>query len=351
MSETTVTRRTFALGSALALSSALLPGTRRSPAALAADPAWEQLTSDGAPPPARWDHTLAADDAGQQLLLFGGRDAGGAPFGDAWLYDVAGATWTPIDGDGPSPRFGQAVAVDQKTHRLYLFGGQSADAFFNDTWQFEFETRRWKQLDGGAGPAPSPRYGLTGIVDGRGHFLVSHGFTDDGRFDDTWSFDLKHKTWTDVSPAEGGVRPLRRCLHELVWNPMAKRMLLYGGCSSGYGPCPQGDLWSYDPADRAWTELTPPSGPSPRSNPALVWDKTGNRAWLFGGLTDAGYAADLWTASPAADTFAWSDTGGDPGPSPRASHDAVLTGGRLYLFGGTGEAGPLNDLWRLKLPQ
>jgi hypothetical protein len=52
-------------------------------------PAVAQVTAGGwtvieAPgPAARWDHTLAADPATGSLLLFGGRDAAGAPLGDS----------------------------------------------------------------------------------------------------------------------------------------------------------------------------------------------------------------------------------------------------------------------------
>ena len=34
-------------------------------------------------------------------------------------------------------------------------------------------------------------------------------------------------------------------------------------------------------------------------------------------------------------------------PEPRASHDAALLGGDVYLFGGSGADGPLADLWLL----
>ena len=59
--------------------------------------------------------------------LFGGRDADvrAARRHLALRPDDSGGT--PIDAAGPSPRFGHAVAVDQKARTLYLFGGQSAD--------------------------------------------------------------------------------------------------------------------------------------------------------------------------------------------------------------------------------
>ena len=103
---------------------------------------------------------------------------------------------------------------------------------------------------------------------GRATSSISHGFTFEGRFDDTWSLDPAAGVWTDLSPAPE-TRPLKRCLHEAVWDAARGRMLLYGGCSSGFGPCPQGDLWAFDPATRTWTELTPAESPGRPLQPGV----------------------------------------------------------------------------------
>jgi hypothetical protein len=126
-------------------------------------------------------------------------------------------------------------------------------------------------------------------------------------------------------------------------------MLLFGGCASGFGPCPLGDLWAFHPEARAWTELTPAAGPAPRSNPALVLAAGGEAAWLIGGLTDAGYTADLWRLDLAEDAATWAEVPAGDGPSPRASHDATISNGRVYLFGGTSDEGAFADLWTAQL--
>jgi hypothetical protein len=302
---------------------------------------------DAAGPAARWDHTFSADPVTGRLLLVGGRDAAGAPFGDTWVYTPADNTWTQVEGAAPSPRFGQAVAVDAANRALYLFGGQADGAtFFNDTWRLDLDDLAWSEIPTGD-VRPSPRYGTSAVLDGDGNILVSHGFTFEGRFDDTWSLDPATGVWTDVSPA-AETRPLKRCLHEAVWDAQQNRMLLYGGCSSGFGPCPQGDFWAFDPAARTWSDLTPAASPAARSNPALVRDDASGAVWLIDGLTDAGYVADLWALDLANQSPAWAETAqGEIVPEPRASHDATILDGAAYLFGGFGNAGPLADLWRL----
>lgn len=322
----------------LALLASPISGAQRSA------PAWSAI--DAAGPAARWDHTLAADPETGRLILFGGRDGAGTPYSDTWVYDAAVQSWTAVEGAGPSPRFGHAAALDAANRVLYLFGGQAGPDFFNDTWRFDLDALAWEQMTSGEA-GPSPRYGTSAVLDGDGNLLVSHGFTFDGRFDDTWSFDPATGVWTDVSPAPE-TRPLKRCLHEAIWDADAGRMLLYGGCSSGFGPCPQGDLWSFDPATQAWTELIPASAPAGRSNPALIRDDASGRTWLMNGLTAEGYVADLWSLDLAGGTPVWTAAAaGGIAPEARASHDATILDGDAYLFGGFGNNGALADLWVL----
>ena len=315
-------------------------------------PQWQQLAADVSGPTARWDHTLAADDSGEQLVLFGGRTGDGAPLDDTWRFDLEKQEWVQLAGSGPSPRFGHSVALDQAARKIYLFGGQAdGSTFFNDAWMLDLATEEWSEINTGDSPRPQPRYGSSAVLTDNGQLIISHGFTDLGRFDDTWSLDIEEGRWTDVSPPSGELRPLPRCLHEAVWDASAKQMLLFGGCSSGYGPCPQGDLWAFDPAERTWAPIENDPAPSPRSNPAFVIDPERDRALLIAGLTADGYAADVWSLAlgDATDgTWAQVTIEGE-GPSARGSLDAVISGDNLYLFGGIGDQGVLADLWQLNI--
>jgi hypothetical protein len=175
--------------------------------------------------------------------------------------------------------------------------------------------------------------------------IVTHGFAS-GRFDDTYALDLATNTWSLISPKDAV--PLKRCLHEAVYDAGADRMILFGGCSSGFGPCPQGDLWSLDVSGKDWDEVSPQGvKPSPRSNPSLVGDDAGTLI-LFGGLTSDGPAADLWSLDVASGEWTGLDPSGDS-PSARSSHDAVWNPDteQMIVFGGKDSAGALNDLWVL----
>ena len=336
-----VSRRGLILGLA---ATAMASGVRQAAAQPEAD--WRRVSSGGGPA-ARWDHTLSAHAARKELLVAFGRDAAGTPLGDSWVTDRSSGEWAPLNVSGPSARFGHAVASDDASGLIYLFGGQQDDLFFNELWVLDLDAGRWELLAAGDA-GPSPRYGTSLVHDGAGSLYVSHGFTFEGRFDDTWRFDLATATWDDASPP-ADTRPLKRCLHEAVWDDTAGAMWLYGGCSSGFGPCPQGDLWRFEPDAGSWKNV-PLSGPAARSNPSLVLEPVDNRLVLFAGLAENGSANDLWIGSPTDDTMTWEAVSpGADGPSARSSHDAVISGGALYLFGGLGPDGPLGDLWRLKL--
>ncbi len=300
------------------------------------------LLDDSSGPAARWDHALLADPKRNQLYLFGGRDGNGAAFGDLWSFDIASNSWSSVESAGPSPRFGVAAALTPDGGGFLLFGGETVDVFFNDTWAFDFESQAWTLLNDGASIAPSPRYGLGGDFDASGRFVISHGFTFEGRFDDTWAFDPSQNVWTNVTPEE--FRPLPRCLHEVHSIDGGDRLLLYAGCSSGYGPCPQGDLWVFDVASNSWTQLAPDLTPAPRSNPAM--STFGNDVLLVGGLTELGPSSDVWRGVVDGQGFVWSEVVDASNVIPaRSSHDLTRIDSNYFVFGGLGLNGVLADLW------
>jgi hypothetical protein len=295
------------------------------------------------PPPARFDHTITLDPATQKLVLFGGR-TGQKTLGDTWVYDFSAKAWHEVKATtAPAARFGHAAAYDPRSRRVLLFAGQ-ASGFFNDVWAFDPVAESWQQLDT-RGTPPSKRYGTAAVVDTqRNQLIISHGFTDNGRFDDTFALNLTTNTWSNLIDA-ASTRPLKRCLHEAVYERTTDRVLLFGGCSSGFGPCPQSDFWSLDIGGRAWLKLEPIDRPTARQNFSMVSDDAG-RVLLFGGETEVGADADTWIFTAA--TGKWSQVAAPAvAPAPRSNHDATWNPAtkQMILFGGIGDEGALNELW------
>ncbi len=232
---------------------------------------------------------------------------------------------------------------DPVRRRLVLFGGQSG-GFFNDTWAYDVAGNAWSRLNP-TGQLPNERYGHSAIYEAaRDRMVISHGFTDEGRFDDTWAFDFATNTWRNISPPSN--RPLRRCLHHAVYDPTGGQMLLFGGCSSGFGPCPLGDLWAFDLTTNQWSEKTSQPTPSPRQHYGLAYDTVRDRMVVFGGA-GRGTLDDTWDYNPR--TNSWSQLTISNSPAPRSRVEAAFASdrGTAYFFGGATSTGQTNELWAL----
>ena len=305
------------------------------PAASAA-PTWRELPAAGAAPPARSDHALAATSA-RHVYLHGGRSDGRAR-ADLWRLDLESGGWERLEprGRAPTRRFGQNL-VAERGGTLLLFGGQAGARFFADAWRYDPRRNSWTRIDA-AGPAA--RYGAAAALDPRtGRLYVSHGFTNAGRFDDTWA--LRGGRFATAS-APRGRRPLRRCLVQGAF--FGGAFYLFGGQSN---PRPfLGDLWRLDVRRRRWRRLRPARRPAPRNLYAAA--RAGRHWYVHGGAGRRGELGDLWRLDLRRARFTPLAPAG-PAPSARSSHSAAAAGrDRIVIFGGTSAAGEeLNDTWVL----
>lgn len=285
---------------------------------------------------ARRDHTLTANDGGTIAFLFGGR-AAGRPLADLWAFDRASSAWEQLSArGGPAARFGHSAAFIDG--HLVVFGGQGGPGrFFNDVFAFDPVHGTWTKLDPRGGP-PAARYGAGGTKIGTA-LTITHGFTDTGRFDDTWALASR---WTNVSPASGA-RPVKRCLHRTAYISSVGRMLLFGGQTDGRPFL--GDTWLYNPTTQEWSEAGA-SAPPARNLYALASSAT--TAYLFGGAGAQGPNNDLWSFS----SQGWNKLKpSGTAPSARSGVEgAIVEGPSMIVFGGAGASGELADTWELTVP-
>lgn len=306
---------------------------------------WRLLDKTGIRPTPRRDHSLVADGRGAFVYLFGGRgDAG--PLADLWVYEVRAGAWTELAApDGPAPRFGHNAAFDPASGQLMMFGGQAGSAFFGDAWRYDIESGEWSLL-AADGAGPRPRYGAASAFDAAARtLLISHGFTNDGRFDDTWGIAGGAAAWQELSPT-GGARPIRRCLVRGTYDAGRERLLIFGG-QSNEAPF-HGDLWALDRASGAWRELPP--GPAPRNLYALAQPGDAPYFIIAGGATAEGDSNDVWLFDLAGESWREMTPQGEP-PAPRHGHDATWLAGRgsMLMFGGQAGGSHSDELWELTL--
>jgi N-acetylneuraminic acid mutarotase len=85
---------------------------------------------------------------------------------------------------------------------------------------------------------------------------------------------------------ESEISPPGRARHHAVIAD--DQMWVFGGRvkkASGMGYDLFNDLWSFDLAQRSWTEILATNPPTPRYNSAFVYDSKRKQLWLFGGNT------------------------------------------------------------------
>jgi hypothetical protein len=171
------------------------------------------------------------------------------------------------------------------------------------------------------------------------------GFTNAGRFQDTWRLDATTETWTEVTPASGN--PAARCLHSASYDAINHRMIMYGGQISGA----QDDIWAFDLTAETWTELTPAVSPLGRWFAANVYDAANHRVVIFGG--DRGVPGGGVTNEVQLfhlNRNEWQELV-VPGvePTPRAAQFGVYVPGedRMVILGGNDGSNWLNEVWSL----
>lgn len=92
-----------------------------------------------------------------------------------------------------------------------------------------------------------------------------------------------------------------------------------------------------------WITFTPPGSPEARYGHSMVTLPDG-RVMMFGG---EGVGQNRFNDLHAYENANWVElTPDNSSPPPRRDHQAWLEGSdRMYVYGGIGETGPLNDLW------
>jgi len=304
---------------------------------------WRNLTpQSGQSPEARRDAEAIYDSAGNRLILFGGAGNSG-PLNDTWAFNLETSVWTRLatTGTPPAPRFGFDAVYDPVGRQMVIWAGQGA-GFFNDTWALDLNTLEWRDVSPASNNArPKARYGSASIFDLATRSLVQFaGFTSEsGRFQDTQSFGIANKTWSDWTPSSS--KPQVRCLLTAAFDRANRRMIIYGGQRSG----PLDDIWSFDLASRQWTNLTPAQRPAGRMWASSFINRDG-RFVIFGG-SGAGNFNDTWSFDFANNTWTQLQIDNPPAPRNAMAYAYIESEDRFIVFGGAGASGNLNDIWEL----
>lgn len=236
-------------------------------------------------PPAR---SMAASGiaSNNDLILFGGSNAGGKKLNDMWRYSPANKTWTWIAGSHgvdqpgqypgivgqagyPGARSGMACWTDSQNN-LWIFGGHGYTnniGLLNDLWKYVPGTHAFYWMGGSNTASASTVYptnvGQVGTLGCRnnplswyaaGKFWINGGYGvagPYGRWNDLWSFDPTESVWrfaagpkNDESgtypPQPGQIGVPKGRMNGCTWT-IGNKMYLFGG--TGDGSTVLSDLW------------------------------------------------------------------------------------------------------------
>ena len=159
---------------------------------------------------------------------------------------------------------------------------------------------------------------------------------------DSWTFDLTHSSWDQLSPATS---PPNREGSSLAFDPSLKVFLLFGGKNENY----LNDTWIFDPVSLNWFYLTPSELPDARAFASMAFDEKHNVFVLFGGKDNSGSFNDTWSFNPEKGSWKALNPSGSPSARNSASMDYDAKNKKFVLFGGINSGVSLGDTWIFNL--
>lgn len=192
---------------------------------------WRNLTDSTAP--RREDHTAIYDSRGRRMIIFGGRDNERYNLAQVWSLDLDPASptfekWSNLTfSQKYNPGRVDHVAVfDSLKNRMVIFGGWDKEEkeYLGDTWGFSLADNRWYKIKTKRSHPPQRRHAVMARDGRRNWALLCGGFGEEGYLNDVWAFDLTDDVWINLTPG-----PQPRIDHQAVFDPVAGRLLLYGG--------------------------------------------------------------------------------------------------------------------------
>lgn len=163
-------------------------------------------------------------------------------------------------------------------------------------------------------------------------------------FDDTWIYDATANTWTQIRPPSA---PSPRDNAPLAYDSESDRIILVAGAISGKNYAPR-ETWAFDMNTMTWTMMKT-QGPAYRFGHSMVYDSKADRMIVFGGYNNEKSLVlnDTWAYDYNTDT--WTEMKPAVSPPGRNFQSMVYDSkaDRVILWGGWGNPDVGNDrsLW------
>lgn len=248
----------------------------------------------------------------------------GTPLSDLWAYDPASDSWTekaPFPGD---PRY-TAISVATST-KGYV--GLGYAPYQNDWWEYDPVADSWSMLS--PFPGVERQSAVSFVVDDQVYVGLGANDALDASFNDLYRYDPATDTWTPMADLPGAPR---YTAYSFAFE--GRGIVVCGLVLSGGTYTASSEVWSYDPANDAWTLHGDFPG-APRGEGAYCWSSNfgymGMGRWSFAsGLLSDNITAEFWRMRPVVNAV----------PDAGASTALQVTQDGSGLVIDPGTAGPL----------
>lgn len=210
--------------------------------------------------------------------------------------------------------------------------------------------------------SPQARHGAKMVYDPVGKQVLLFGGRGSGSitgdlYDDIWALNLETQTWEKLDPTSG---PERRLSPGMVYDPTHHQLILFGGYKNSGRV---NDTWLFDLDSNQWQEVFPAVSPPARSDMGLAYDEENQVVVLFGGYCldfERDICHDTWIFDPALNE--WTEM--EPASSPPVMYGLsmdydsrensfLIFGGHMSEFsqGSASSAGYNGSIWSYSLEE
>lgn len=239
---------------------------------------WNKLIAYG--PGTRSLSAIARDNRTGSIVVFGGIGKNGyeTKLRDTWMFD--GSRWQEIATNDIGTRDHHKMVFADALNAFIMYGGVNADRA-SDTLTWVLRDTKFTSLQI---PGPGPRYHFGLAYDQNRKRVVLYGGGEEPVRDELWEFD-GHR-WIKVSVRSN---PGKRLRHNLIYDPDLKMVLLHGGLQSN--DLPADITWGWD--GKAWHKIA--NGGPVGDSQAMGYDDRRKAIVVYSGMNPQGFITSaLW---------------------------------------------------------
>ncbi|MBI3203902.1 MAG: hypothetical protein HYZ29_20345 [Myxococcales bacterium] len=241
-----------------------------------------------------------------ELVVIGGRDGNFTETATAELVDLASGKVSPLAAGGAAdhPVGCHAVFLADRDEG-YVFGGASQSSGFGDTlYRYSPTDHSFTKVEVD-GPPPPARYdGAFRYPAAGGPIYLVSGMGAGQFYGDVWTYDPPNKKWSELVPQ--GAKPPGRRLPWVTFAGDGSALVMAFGSDSPMGQSMLGDLWRLDLTTKAWSQPGF-AGTAPPLRGFAQWlpGPEGTAGLLSGGLGEMGMVTEQQLLRPPTPSGGW----------------------------------------------